>query len=335
MSAELPEPERWSERVTRGAAAETAAGAAFRRLRQATEPPDEALARLAARLDAPPRASGHRLAWRLAVAAALLLAMGGTVGAALHRWRRAHSATVEGTPANRSLAAATDGAHGRHARRAPMVAPEAETTEEAASVVAPAPPGPPPTEAPAGQLAAAAKSPGPHARGASGRGAPLPEIGEAAALAGAFRELRSGGDATAALRSLDEYDRRFPAGALRTEARIARVEALIALDRRRDALPLLEAIEDGGGALTRNVRITRGELRAEAGRCPEALRDFDAVLAVSERDAAGARALYGRASCRSQAGDVARAREDLARYLALHPDGAFAAAARRQLAPPP
>jgi tetratricopeptide (TPR) repeat protein len=152
--------------------------------------------------------------------------------------------------------------------------------------------------------------------------------GEAAALAEAFRELRSGGDAASALRSLEQYDRRFPAGVLRSEARIARAEALIALGRRAEALPLLEGLEGERGALTRNVRITRGELLAEGGHCARAVRDFDALLASPERDEVGGRALYGRASCHLNAGEVAPARRDLERYLLLYPDGDLAAAAR-------
>jgi len=153
---------------------------------------------------------------------------------------------------------------------------------------------------------------------------PAPPSSEAQVLGDAFRELRTRGDAAAALRALEEYDRRFPAGALRSEARVARAEALLALDRRRDALPSLEGLEASGATPTREVRVTRGELLAEAGRCPDAVRDFDAVLAAGERDAAGARALYGRASCRSRAGDGERARQDLRRYLLLHPGGPFA-----------
>jgi predicted Zn-dependent protease len=150
-------------------------------------------------------------------------------------------------------------------------------------------------------------------------------------LGTAFRELRTRGDAAAAMRALDEYDRRFPAGVLSGEARIARAEAFMAQDRRREALPLLAALADDDGELTRAVRITRGELYAEAGRCAEAVRDFDRVLAGAADDLAGGRALYGRASCRLRAGETAGARTDLETYLALHAEGAFAAAARRAL----
>ena len=132
----------------------------------------------------------------------------------------------------------------------------------------------------------------------------------AAIIADAFRDLRSRGDAEAALRSLDQYDQRFPNGVLRAESRVARVEALLMLDRRPEALQLLEAIGPGG-ALTRDVRVTRGELLLERDRCTDAIRDFDGVLAARDGDPAGGRALYGRASCRLRGGDVAGARADL------------------------
>jgi tetratricopeptide (TPR) repeat protein len=150
-------------------------------------------------------------------------------------------------------------------------------------------------------------------------------------LADVFRELRSRGDASAALRALDDYDRQFPAGGLQSEARVARAEALLALDRRRDALPLLEGLEQAGFAPTRDLRVARGELLAEAGQCERAIGDFDAVVAVGDGDAVGGRALYARASCRLRAGAVELAREDLRRYLVTHPDGPSAAGARRAL----
>ena len=160
---------------------------------------------------------------------------------------------------------------------------------------------------------------------------PALEPSEATALSAAFRELRTAGDARAGLRLLDDYDRRFPAGTLRGEARIARAEALIALGRRREALPWLEGIEASGTTPTRDLRITRAELLAEAGRCPEALGDFDVVLTSISRDGAMGRALYGRASCRLRAGEIAAARVDLQRYVATFPDGPAVGAARRAL----
>jgi regulator of sirC expression with transglutaminase-like and TPR domain len=96
-------------------------------------------------------------------------------------------------------------------------------------------------------------------------------------------------------------------------------------------LPWLEGIETTGTIPTRDLRITRAELLAEAGRCPDALGDFDAVLTSSSEDGAMGRALYGRASCRLRAGEIAAARADLQRYITTFPDGPAVGAARRAL----
>jgi len=353
MSGSLPDPERWSDRSVRATTVEGAVGATLRRVRQATLPSEAALARVARRRRASAwgrRSRVRTAAWRLALAAAaLIMVTGGAVTAARLIWRRIH---VAAAPTEAPMATAPAGGSARghvHGRRAveappspPLAADAPEETPAPAAAGAIAAPGEAPTAsvvpAPAfpAEPAANAGPIAPVPRGADVRRAPAPRgpaaaRGEAELLAGVFRELRSGGDARAALRALDVHDRRFPAGPLRGEARIARAEALIALDRRAEALPLLDELGDGDGALTRNVRLTRAELRAQAGLCAGAARDFDALLAAGERDAAGARALYGRASCRLGAGEVALGRSDLQRYLALHPDGGFAAAARRAL----
>jgi hypothetical protein len=323
MTRDLPDPERWCDLPPRGASAEQAVGAALRRVREATEPTDAALARVAGRIEARdgstvvPRRGTLWLAWRLVAIAALVMATGGAVGAALYHWRRG---AVAGRPAAAAVSApARSPVARREAHRAPRapVAPEAPAPAPAPAVSAVAAPEPLPATRPAASAHRSRAVEGP------------PPPSEAAALADAFHELRARGDATAALRALDEYERRFPSGALASEASIARAEALLALDRRREALPLLDGLEASGATPTRDVRITRGELRAEAGRCPDAVRDFDAVLVVGAGDAAGGRALYGRASCRLRAGDVGLARQDARRYLDLHADGPFAAAARR------
>jgi hypothetical protein len=156
-----------------------------------------------------------------------------------------------------------------------------------------------------------------------------PAAEEARLLEGVFHALRSETNAAdRALAMLDEHDRRFPAGLMRAEAALARVEALLALGRRAEALALLDA----AGALPRGSRVARGELRAEAGRCGEAIADFDGVLATSSGDERGARALYGLASCALRAGDEDGATAALRRYLDGHPDGARAVEARAALA---
>jgi hypothetical protein len=158
-----------------------------------------------------------------------------------------------------------------------------------------------------------------------------PAAEEAAILREVFHGLRTGSaPAEAALAALDDYDRRFPSGLLRVEARVARVEALLALARRAEALALLDVWEAGGPP--RRLRVARGELRAEAGRCADAMEDFDGALGIARADELGARALYGRASCALRTGDDAAAAAALASYLEVQPDGAHAAEARVALA---
>jgi hypothetical protein len=318
MIRELPDPERWSDLPSRGSTAEQAVGLALRRVRETTEPSDAALARLAKRSAEPEASVALPLAWRAVLVAAIIMATGGAVGAALYKWRRASGAGDRPSGATSvAVPPAVEDHHRNRRQRAPEPPPP---------VVAPVPAETPPLSPP--HATVAVRSP---RRPAPALALPT----EAGVLASAFHELRSNGDAVAALRSLDEYDRQFPAGAFRGEARIARAEALLALDRRREALPLLEGLEDAGVVPTREIRVTRGELLAEAGRCGDAVRDFDALLVATDGDAAGGRALYGRASCRLRAGEVDRARQDLRRYLQLHADGPFAADARRAMDAPP
>jgi tetratricopeptide (TPR) repeat protein len=308
VSAELPEPERWVDRSARndGASAESTVGSAFRRVKEATEPSDAALQALARRLREPrPRARPAALGWRVAAATAVLLSMGGAVGAAhlIRRWHRSEAPVA--VPSS-----------------APAARPEPRRVTRVVAAANETPPVAPPPA-----IVVEEKPPSAHV---PLRTAVAPRA-ESDLLVDAFRQLRSEGDASGALHALDDYDRRFPGGVLRTEARTARAEALMALDRRQEAFPLLEGIAEGDAALTRDVRVTRGELYAEAGRCAEATRDFERALVLADDDALGARALYGRASCRLRAGELPAARADLQRYLVLHPDGASAPAARRAL----
>ena len=153
--------------------------------------------------------------------------------------------------------------------------------------------------------------------------------GETRLLAQAFQALRVDKDAEAALRALDDWARRFPNGALLHEAQVARVEALLALGRTADALPLLLEMRDRASGLTRDIQIVRAELLAEQDRCTEAVPDFDDLLKDGLRDAVDERALYGRAACDLRAGRTALARDGRGRYLAAYPAGRCARAVRR------
>lgn len=110
----------------------------------------------------------------------------------------------------------------------------------------------------------------------------------------------------AALELLDEYVRNFPAGTLRPEADFLRINLLLSIDRPREALTLLDrvALSDGTPRAL-ELRIVRGELRARAGRCSEAIEDFSVALA-SVRGALAERATQGLARCQGPPGGTTR-----------------------------
>jgi TolA-binding protein len=156
------------------------------------------------------------------------------------------------------------------------------------------------------------------------------ELAEHRMLAETLKRLRDH-DGAGALASLERYHERFPRGTLAPEAELLRVDALLLVGRRREALPILDGRVLAESPRARELGVVRGELRAEAGRCAEAARDFGAAL-VGIDDKLEERARYGRASCRARLGDPAGARDDLAAYLARFPAGRFAAEAREALA---
>jgi tetratricopeptide (TPR) repeat protein len=150
---------------------------------------------------------------------------------------------------------------------------------------------------------------------------------ESQALERALTALRRERDAARALVLLERYAADFPAGVLRLEADIARVDAHLALGQRAAALGILDRLplERAGRGL--ELYVVRAELYAERD-CGRALGDFDRALNASPPPALEERALFGRASCRSRLGDEPGARTDLDRYLARFPNGRFAESAR-------
>jgi hypothetical protein len=164
---------------------------------------------------------------------------------------------------------------------------------------------------------------------------------EADELARALHMLHRRGQPARALELLEQHQHRFPRGALRLEVRRARLDALLQLGRRDQALRLLDAeVLAGPHALagTAELLTIRGELRARAGRCREAEQDFDALLARGAsalQPAFQERALFGRASCRARRHDQAGARADLEAYRDRFPRGTFIDRVRRSLAEQP
>jgi hypothetical protein len=160
---------------------------------------------------------------------------------------------------------------------------------------------------------------------------PEPTSAEAAAFALALERLRRDGDARAALRLLDDYDRRYPRGRLAGEATLARIEAHLALADAAGALRLLDGAAIDGLPRSADLRVLRGELRSDAGRCRDAIGDFAAVATSAAAPALRGRALHGRAVCLARLGQAEAARADARLYLSLLPQGKFAAEMRRAL----
>jgi hypothetical protein len=220
---------------------------------------------------------------------------------------------------------------------APAVAPSASAAVPAAVSAVPA-------KSSALSAARAAPAPSfivPAPAIASGEGRPRPsaeaspsQLGrESELLTRALARLRSGGNPAAALALLDDYRREFPHGALRLESDIARLDAFLALGRRREALALLDQLPIDRIGRGPELRVVRAELRAREDAA-RAVRDFDAALAVALSPALAERALFGRAASRLRSGDSVGARVDFRQYLQRYPSGRFAAEARAHTGTP-
>jgi hypothetical protein len=323
----MKSPERWSTRTVTGEHVADDQTRAGRLLRQAVlkQPLDaSALAEIRGRL---PEAHVPRrpLALSVAVGVALFLSGGAVVMSAtlLGHWspfRRASDgeASRARTPlARRPRAVATPVATMAEPTLAPTPAPvstskpvrrpQARAVETAAPDVAP-----PAVDEPVRPSAMAR---------------------EAALVGAALRKLRDDGDAAGALTFLDAHDAEFAAtGPLADEASTTRVEALLRLGRHAQVLALLDARTPRPAGRGRELLASRAELRADAGRCAEALADFDALLTDDGAvDGVAERALYGRAACRARLDEVGAARVDLRAYLVRFPEGRYAARARAAL----
>jgi hypothetical protein len=266
------------------------------------------------------RARWQRPAFAAALAIVLLLlAVGAKAGLSWMRRTGLLGETSTSIPAadRRHLTGRARGA------RAPQLPPPAETqadeppaepAEEPAGAESAAPPvDRRPAEAPSSVRRARPQSrlaiAGGQARDpAAASSSPLAQ--ESRLLARALDQLRTARDYPGALATLNEYDARFPSGLLRSEATLARLDALVALRRSSAALALLEGPEAIRGPRALELLVLRGELRAGAGRQHDAIADFDRVLAQSAPAALARRALYGRASSRARIGDVAGAAAD-------------------------
>jgi len=315
------------------------------------------LAAVAARLTSPPaRGWVPRWAWQMAIVLVVLIGGGAFVAAKMDLLHRLpglapHKGSVAPDPPKtvrhrRPAASANESQPGEPVAppntAAPAIEPPGTPAEHETKVaivgpvrrtargVSPPPqtaPGPSTVPPPATVAEDSAPGEGP---------APSPSelAKESGLMAAAIHKLRTEGDPKGALALLDEHRARYATGALAVEEKLTRVDALLQLGRRAEALALLEPLRAPWTGRRRDLLVTRAELRSEVGRCAEALVDFGTLVsdgAHGSRDASYERALYGRASCRARRGERAGARADLERYLATYPNGRFAADARAAL----
>ena len=108
---------------------------------------------------------------------------------------------------------------------------------------------------------------------------------------------------------------------------MARIDALLLLERDGEALATLDTLSLGNTGRDQELRIIRGELRAKLD-CGGAIFDFNRILSGGASRELMERALYGRAVCWSRRGRDDEARRDADQYLSTFPNGRFTAEAR-------
>lgn len=288
---------RWIHEAS--GATDTELGQVFRAMVDEEPLSDVELTRLGLRL----RGAGKRGARRLFRLLPIVLAVltGGT-GAALAQWARPGIWDVQ------SWFVA-------HSAPAPQIAPR--------QAPKPPPQAPPAVKAPVPADPAPAPLPSAPARSSSSDPGPSTAALESELLQKALEKLRREHDGAGALRLLDDYRTRFPSGLLSLEAAVARVDALLLLGRRAEALQQLSRLPLARVGRRSELQLLRAELYAEQD-CRKALGDFDAVLAAAPPAALAERALYGRATCRLRLGDSVGGTADLQSYLSRFPSGRFA-----------
>ncbi len=114
-----------------------------------------------------------------------------------------------------------------------------------------------------------------------------------------------------ALNLLDLHAGDLKGSAFADEALLLRVEAMLALRQQPEALRLLDEMSLAHTASSSVLLVTRGQLRANANRCAEAVADFDLALARTLRPSKPA--LLGRAQCKQKLGDAKAAQADMDR----------------------
>jgi len=157
----------------------------------------------------------------------------------------------------------------------------------------------------------------------------LPSRRPAEVLAEAIKRLRHDHDANGALGLLDSLAQEEQAKPFEDEIRLLRIEAWLLLGKSSEALAVLDALSLSTHVRGAELRVLRADLRAAAGRCLEAIADYDAAIALPSL---AERALFGHAGCSFVLGDGEAGRANLRDYLLRFPNGAHAPDAKRRLA---
>jgi hypothetical protein len=133
----------------------------------------------------------------------------------------------------------------------------------------------------------------------------------------AIRALRVEHSPKSALALLDRHSAELR-HAFAHETLLLRVEAMLALRQQSQVLELLDGTSLFEFAASQSLLVMRGQLRATANRCSEAIGDFDRVLAGA--GSPSQQALLGRALCKKRMGDTAGSQSDMQRYRREFPD---------------
>ena len=304
-----------------------------RMFRNARELPDEGLPRLRWRLRTSQRlrAMRPRLFLRVALVFGVVFCLGGVVGAVVQQFRaKSEPVVISPTPA---VALTSSRQKARPVTALPAVPALPEIgADEPKPAVAPAKHRAAvrvailkePTLPPAPSIPEIASQPAAPAQ-------PSRIAVEQALLGRAMRTLRDGHDARTSLALLAQHAEQFPDGALASEAAMLRIEALLSIGLKDEALSALDKVPLASLPNRDEQLVVRGELRAAKGRWREAKQDFDEALRDRNFPATSARArniqeraLWGRASARSRLGDQDGARADLELQLRHFPGGRFA-----------
>jgi predicted negative regulator of RcsB-dependent stress response len=124
-----------------------------------------------------------------------------------------------------------------------------------------------------------------------------PILAESQSFSKALAQWHRDHDATAALAALEAHKRLFSGGQMQLEARLLRAEILLQQGREPEGLALLDSLQLPGLPRGRELQTVRGELRIKYGRCAEARRDLDYVLAKGTTDALARRAARAISLC--------------------------------------